>query len=302
MVKTMAIEITNVQKPFRKLRKSLKNLPKDPSPDDVHNLRTQTRRIEAIVAALTPDQADKARRLLKAVTPVRKAAGDVRDMDVLVSNSMTLSNGRGDDSVVRLVEHLGGIRMDSARKLVDTVAQQRKSARRTLKQYSKMVENRLRAKKRGGRPGCITGRPPVDAVAVTLNLIAELNQWPKLTAQNIHPFRLKVKELRYILQLADNPDTQLVEALGEVKDQIGDWHDWQELCRIANQVLNPNEDRPLLKRLDEIEKKKLAQALARANAMRTRYLANKAVTGSGKQLQIVPFKEPVVKSAVRLAG
>jgi CHAD domain-containing protein len=298
----MAIDITNVQKPLRKLRKSFKNLPKDPSADDVHKLRTQTRKMEAIVDALTPGKANTARRLLKAVTPVRKAAGEVRDMDVLVSNSLTLSNGREDDSVVRLVEHLGGMRMDSARKLMDTVAQQRKSARRTLKQYSKIVENRLRGKKRGSGPGRSTGRPPADAVAVALNLIAELNQWPKLSAQNIHPFRLKVKELRYILQLADHPDTQLVNALGEVKDQIGDWHDWQELCRIAKQVLNPNEDRALLKHLDEMEKKKLAQALAGANAMRTRYLARNVVTGRGKKPQIVPFKEPVVKSAVRLAG
>jgi CHAD domain-containing protein len=298
----MAIAITNVQKPLRKLRKSFKNLPKDPSADDVHTLRTQTRKVEAIVAALTPDQANKARRLLKAVTPVRKAAGDVRDMDVLVSNSLTLSDRREDNSLVRLVEHLGGMRIDSARKLVDTVAQQRKSARRTLKQYSKMVENRLGAKKGGDRPGRTTGGAPVDAVAVALSLSAELNRWPKLNAQNIHPFRLKVKELRYILQLADNPDTQLVDVLGEVKDQIGDWHDWQELCRIANQVLNPNEDRALLKRLDEIEKKKLGQALAGANAMRARYLARNVVTGGRKKPKIVPFKEPVVKSAIRLAG
>jgi CHAD domain-containing protein len=56
----------------RKLRKSFKNLPKDPSPEAVHKLRTQTRRLEAIVTALTPGQNRKARRLLKALTPVVK--------------------------------------------------------------------------------------------------------------------------------------------------------------------------------------------------------------------------------------
>jgi CHAD domain-containing protein len=297
----MAIEIATAEKLVRKLRKSFKNLPKDPSPDNVHKLRTQTRRLEAIVAALTPNQNGKAQRVLKAVAPVRKAAGDVRDMDVLVGNSLTLSpNGHG-NSVVRLVEHLGGMRMKSARNLVDTVAEQRKNARRALKQYLKLIGNRLGGKKQGTRSGRTSGAPAIDAVAVTLNLIAELNQWPKLNAANLHPFRLKVKELRYILELAEDKDARFVEVLGKVKDEIGDWHDWQELLRIANQVLG-DEDRALLKRIEEIGKKKFTKALTAANAMRAEYLAGSAEVGSGKKLRVMPLKEPAVKSAAALAG
>lgn len=75
------MELEKVEKPIRKLRKAFKRLSDDPRPEDVHALRTQTRRLEAIVATLRIVPAKKAERLLKSVTPVRKAAGEVRDMD-----------------------------------------------------------------------------------------------------------------------------------------------------------------------------------------------------------------------------
>ena len=47
-----------------------------------------------------------------------------------------------------------------------------------------------------------------------MNVVRELGEWPPLDASNIHAFRLKVKELRYILQLSADADSGLVEALG----------------------------------------------------------------------------------------
>src|ERR1035441_1525779 len=113
----MEIELGNVRKPVRKLRKSLKIIPKDPPAEDVHHLRTRARRLEAVVAALMLGHKKMTRRLLKTIKPVRKAAGEVRDMDVLVGNALTLpSHRRGDsvNSVTRLLEHLGSMRMECA--------------------------------------------------------------------------------------------------------------------------------------------------------------------------------------------
>lgn len=74
----------SLQEPFRKLRKTLKGFPKGASPNDVHRLRTRIRRTEATAHALTLDQQKAGKRLIKGLKPARKAAGDVRDMDVLV--------------------------------------------------------------------------------------------------------------------------------------------------------------------------------------------------------------------------
>jgi hypothetical protein len=45
----MALDFNSVERPFRKLRKSLKGFSESPMPEDVHALRTKTRRVEAIV-------------------------------------------------------------------------------------------------------------------------------------------------------------------------------------------------------------------------------------------------------------
>jgi phosphoribosylaminoimidazole carboxylase PurE protein len=48
----------------------------------------------------------------------------------------------------------------------------------------------------------------------------ELSEWPALDASNIHEFRLKVKQLRYILQLFADADSDFVGALGDVQREI----------------------------------------------------------------------------------
>lgn len=55
----------------------------------------------------------------------------------------------------------------------------------------------------------------------------------RIDGRTLHPYRLKVKELRYALQLAASHEELLIEALGEVKDSIGEWPDWCELEAIA---------------------------------------------------------------------
>jgi len=260
----MEIERDKVEKPLRRLRKALKRFPTDPSSGEVHSLRTNARQLEAIVDALMLDSKKKTRQMLKSVAPVRKAAGDVRDMDVLVSHVLALSGNDGDDSLVRLAEHLGERRVESARDLSQTVAAKRKAARRSLKQYAQLVGKEFDGKKR-----ILAKAEPVAA-----ELVTELTDWPELSAENIHPFRIKVKRLRYMLQLAKSSDPKIMDDLGRVKDLVGDWHDWQELAKIAKSVLDPQEDGLALLKIDEIGNRKFKDALTRANAARKKYFSN----------------------------
>jgi hypothetical protein len=61
----MVIELRRLEKLFRKLGKSLREWPSDPPVEMVHKLRTQTRRMEAIVSSFMLDQEPKIRRLLR---------------------------------------------------------------------------------------------------------------------------------------------------------------------------------------------------------------------------------------------
>ncbi len=128
---------------------------------------------------------------------------------------------------------------------------------------------------RAKRPASANGSllHPHDGIhTAAINVVRELGEWPALNAENIHAFRLKVKELRYILQLSADANPGLSDALGNVQRRIGDWHDWHQLNEIAREVLNPERDGALLARIRQTTGRRLKQALAAANALRGRYL------------------------------
>ena len=61
-----------------------------------------------------------------------------------------------------------------------------------------------------------------NATAAASRLSAELAVPTQLNKRNLHPYRLKVKELQNILLMAEAPSRpRFVEDLGDVKDAIG---------------------------------------------------------------------------------
>ncbi len=269
----MAGELERVRKVLRELGKLLASLPAKPPPREVHNLRTATRRVEAIAAVLPAGDQKKSRRLLKPIEPVRKAAGDVRDMDVLISNARRMARNSAGDSLNRLVGHLESARNESVIELQRALGHRRKSAQDKLGQYSKLVRSALTPAKSDAPNADHAGALYEGVHSAAMIVVRELGEWPSLDASNIHAFRLKVKGLRYVLQLYADADAGFVEALGDVQRRIGDWHDWQQLAEIARAILDPEKDRALLSRIDGIAKRKFGQALASGNALRGRHLA-----------------------------
>jgi len=265
-----------VQKALRDLGKSLKNLPRDPLPKQVHKLRTSARRVEAIASAL-PHVKDEGSRLIKAIEPLRKAAGPVRDMDVLQANLRNLSHDSSDDSLFRLIDHLQFIRAESAQELRHRLKRRRKSAQHRLKQFALQAQSALPSNGAGkAAPSRAThlrnGRHHNGLNPTAKHLAHELAHWPPLNEQGIHDFRVKLKELRYTLQLDAKADPDFVAALGSVQRRIGEWHDWQQLAEIAHEFLEPEQDRRLLVRIDETKGEKFARALTAANTLRRQYL------------------------------
>ena len=268
----MVAELDRLRRPLRKLRQFLKRLPKDPLAEDVHRLRTEIRRAEATMTASALDHEKDGRRLIKSLRIIRKASGHVRDMDVLLGFASTLASDRPDECLARLLQHLGRQRMKSVSRFCGTLAAQRKKARRRLKRCLQRIEKDFAYRK---APGTAARRPPSQAAATVLRLSNELRRWPRLNRKNIHPFRLKVKALGYVLQLAEHKDkasAKFLVELGNVKDLIGEWHDWNELAAVAAEELSDAAPCDLLKRIEGTAKQKLTQALAAANALRATYL------------------------------
>ena len=269
----MAEELERARKAVRELSRTLKSLPKEPPPGEVHRLRTTTRRVEAIVSVLAQLEGKESQRLLKSIEPIRKAAGGVREMDVMIGNARKLARHAEGDSLTRLVEQLHVARQQNAMELRRVLGRRRTAAREKLKDYSSLIRT---AAARAKRTTSVNGAPSNEHHGIhsaAANVVRGLGEWPPLNAGNIHAFRLKVKELRYILQLSADANSGLEEALGNVQRRVGDWHDWHQLHEIASQILTPERDLSLLECIDETTKRKFDQALAAANKLRRTYLS-----------------------------
>ena len=300
----MPLDGKAVSKPFRKLRKLLKALSDPPAPEDVHDIRVQMRRIEAVVTAI-PLHGKVRRNLLKSLKPIRKAAGEVRDMDVLIDLAASIQPGSNADCRLNLIHHLSRRRMKAATRLVKKVKAHDKPLRDDLKEFASLVDStfdspnsrdpgqKRRSKNRSGAVGLM---------ASSLEIEQEMRAWPRLTRANIHPFRLKVKQLRYTLQLGEESESKFIDALGQVKDQIGLWHDWNELAAIAEEVLNQSAACDITVQIRARTKQELQRALQVADSLRTQYQLAKSPHKHRKNPPVDEVHPAVVKATSRLAS
>ncbi|MGC1684094.1 MAG: CHAD domain-containing protein, partial [Candidatus Acidiferrales bacterium] len=217
--------------------------------------------------------------------------GKVRDMDVLTGLILTVNLDGEQDCVVRLIETLGAKRMKQVKKLRAFIAQRGDRLRRRLKRTGSKLENFLEK----GRKSKSDSTPdaPAEVMAKAIRLAEELKDPTRLAKTNLHEYRLRVKELRDILQLADSADRQnIVKQLGEAKDAIGEWHDWVELIAIAGEVLDHGAECKLLPKLREISETKYSRALSLTNQMKHALLVSKTSrtkgSGGGKPQVIRP--------------
>jgi CHAD domain-containing protein len=259
----MRFKIENSRKQISQLRKRLKRFPRQPLPEDVHRLRGLIRTLEAIAEALNSGRERKVRRRLKALIVISKAAGKVRDMDVLVELACSLPTRRKDECLVQLLEYLGEQRFKAAAKLHETISAKREEAFHSLKQCSQLLDGSLSQSKKN-TPASL----PTHMVGLVQALALELSDCPRLNKDSLHSFRLKVKELRSILLLLEGSDTTYIAALGKAKDEIGAWHDWNVLAAISHRLAGRNPACELQKLVQRITTKKLKRAIAVANQLR----------------------------------
>lgn len=266
----MALDSDKIRGSLRKLRKLLKKMRSVPSIRNVHRFRTNSRRIEAMLPALSLDSDRNSRRILKKLSKLRRQAGRVRDMDVLTGYAANLARPESEQECsTQLLEHLGAQRLKHAKKFHGLKQKHGEQLRRRLKQVSNQVD-RILSKQNGNSANADT--PPTVAASI-LKVSADLRSPARLGKANLHPYRLKVKELRNLLQMGENADEQeFVQFLGKVKDAIGQWHDWEELVSIAQEVLDHGSKCEILRELRRIAESHYRDALKLSETMRKRYL------------------------------
>jgi CHAD domain-containing protein len=191
-------------------------------------------------------------------------------MDVLTSFASTVHPDGEQDCSVQLLEYLGARRRKHAKKLNATIGKSGTAMRNHLKQISRNLERELGNNSQGDKAA--SGQ----ATASALTIQSQLMNPARLGRNNLHPYRLKVKEMRNILKLAANPgDQEFADWLGKVKDAIGEWHDWGELQAIARDVLEHGSACKLLREIKRIGDEKYEEALRETENMRAKFLSSR---------------------------
>jgi len=252
------------------LRSNLEKCATDPDIDPVHDLRTGTRRLQAMIEAILRERSDDALRepaeeWLGVLKKMRRAAAPVRDLDVhrkLLHKLVKYGHEDGTASVApdgasRIVTSPSpDIIEDPATALpTNPVAHQakhldawlhharqhnastlKKRAAKLLARFDGEAEAFESAMKQGPR----TRHRPRSAAIVALESFARLvHEMQQLDANNLHDFRKGAKKARYIAESAaeDAHALAIGKALKRLQDDIGDWHDWLVLSDEARAAL-----------------------------------------------------------------
>jgi CHAD domain-containing protein len=245
-----------------------------------------------ILQALALDRNGSGQRILKSITPVRKRAGKVRDMDVLIELAAGLDIAKDAECCkVQLLEYLGHKRFAKARKLRKSAGKHRRTAAPELRECASFIGRKL------GRQGKRSAWSP-DAAATALRLSGEIRKWSKLTGRNLHSFRLKAKDLRDVLQLS-TANITLVKVLKDLTDAIGAWHDWSELEVMADDVLQHAGRCEMRAKLHARVEEQLSQAVSLSNQVRRRHFGRGS---SPDARQANSQGQAAIKAAAKLAA
>jgi len=295
----MPVVRSELQADLQKLRKSLQGASKELTPEDVHKLRTRVRRFLSLSGSNSLPSLAEA-NLGKALKRIRKRAGRVRDMDVLTAHLAAMHSDSDPSCRTQLFEYLGAKRYRRADRLTGLLEDDGPALRRKLRRLAKGID-----KDKGLDSGKKASKAHRKQSAQVLELAAGLSEPALLSRANLHPYRLKVKELRDALRMAGGTrDSRFADALGQCQDAIGEWHDWEELIAIAEKILGHGPPCPLLQELKEIKKRKLDGALAIAERLRTDYARpilpkgepGRAQRKSGKAPQPLPIPQRTLKA------
>lgn len=266
---------------FNKLTRLLGRVPAHPTPDTVHQLRTTTRRVEALLDALSPDADRSQRKLARSLKRLRRRAGRVRDLDVHLSALRSLKIGRDTTRKQQLLNELAERRSRQERKLLkrlDKVSIQdlrrrlRRSAEQALGPAKRSNPGPTSAQRRPApRP-----KPIEDPLAQALRMFARLaRETGPLTDANLHQFRTRCKRIRYVAEMAgDRRDVQsAVKEFKRLQDAVGTWHDWLTLTQTADDLFAGANDSALLNALQNITRAKFVEALRTSAEVKRTLLA-----------------------------
>ncbi len=239
----------------------------EPTPHDVHKLRTESRRIEAHLDLLRrlkglPPFRNKAAKALRQLNKLRRAAGRVRDLDV---QQKLIDDHLPDDSIQSrkdrddLHQVTAKLRKRAVRKLI-----------KLLNKRQQKISKRLEALLDALKPAESLKLSPTDLLSLAdkdfRNTHAVLMRTP--SDEHLHGIRKAAKLARYQLELAPGfaQAKRAAKRYQSLQEAGGHWHDWLALADVATHELG--DDHPTAAHYIELRDRHLSGYRSRLEAFR----------------------------------
>jgi CHAD domain-containing protein len=224
---------------FRKLEQDILKLSSKPQAQNVHRFRTGTRRLQILLAELSPHLDRKQKKLLKLLGRIRKRAGKVRDLDVQLTALRSLKVAREARRKTQLIDYLIELRRKQEKKLRRAVEPE------TVREIRKRLERgRREFKTQWSR----------DPLTVARNILKRIDATAPITEPLLHRYRILGKRARYAAEFAGHSAEaqRFIAQLKRIQDALGDWHDWLTLTQTAGQYLGDTPDSALMAELHNV--------------------------------------------------
>ncbi len=269
MKRAVNAELDRLRQLTSALKQNLELCAKDATIDAVHDIRTGTRRIEAMLDTIlrersqpvtgenlpqktnlqTNDLAKTAQRWLRLLKRIRRAAAPVRDLDVhrkLLEQYKAGKKTNGSaESDAKPIDAGGQTPVEQQADDLDAWLKQTRDeqARPLMKaapKWAPRVGTQLASLEEEMGKSPLRRRAARKAAVTALEAFARLaSQMQLLDAGNLHDFRKGAKKARYMAESggADEQAGAVGKALKKLQDEIGDWHDWLVLAEEAHEAL-----------------------------------------------------------------
>jgi CHAD domain-containing protein len=188
-------------------------------PEDVHQLRVATRRADAALVAFAeflPRR--KAKKLRKALKRMRKAAGEVRDNDVMAMRYSTAREEAAEVSHDWLWARVVDARR-AARPGLDEIYE--KAARKEFSKRAEKVLDRVRWRGEGAEPtfSALAAKQLANAADKFFDVARER----PTQADALHELRIAGKRFRYAIELFAAMAPALREDIYPVVEEVQEW-------------------------------------------------------------------------------
>ena len=210
----------------------------DDNPDDIHDLRVSSRRLQQVVSLLFPKpRRGKSRKVTRCLRDLRRDWSACRNLDV---------------DLALLQEKLESLDTDEARDawndvrgcLVDLRARELDRARKRLRRLDilaciKRTQRLLKAVKIENVQELSLEESFADILAEWHEAVAQAKS--RQNPKHLHGLRIAGKRLRYrleiIAELGDSAAKDQVNSLKALQDDLGRWHDWHVLLQFVGKLI-----------------------------------------------------------------